>query len=492
MTSSRPAPATYTIKAGDTLEKISTAVYGIPTLGSLIYEANKDKIPDPNKLVPRTQIQIPPLPAKWTSLIQALRESPDAYQVFGGFEGVDNAASAAPYLLPPLPAQTFFNGPITLRVPNLNRASAPTGTAENDDFSFRWVSAPRQPVQAEITVKNNNVWKAAAAAANALRANFAAFLAQIEQMELTSKSLIAGGTAVIAQAITESLPLPVNLVPYYASGFNDGLGADKNPYVDLRPGMRLRLEMAASQFVEPASPFNGPAGAGQIVYSIVRVRGERVAFDSFLGSISAPQISTNGGGNIRTAAGLIDLQAAGSARRHYRLFYPTQLPAASEPGSSSIASSITLIGADTLADLNKATDAYINQGITTTAAPGSAPLVYVVFAGRITATVEIGVYITQSVWSIVEPTLEYVPLGTTMRQALDRMIPVINPRALHGPKPLMKLSRYWVGPDGIPMHRDVVFKPDMDTEADYSVYDLPLLKGDRVEIRLTEVAKPTA
>ncbi len=195
---------------------------------------------------------------------------------------------------------------------------------------------------------------------------------------------------------------------------------------------------------------------------------------------------------VRTAAGLIDLQAAGSARRYYRLFYPTQLPAANQTGDGSITGGVTLIGADTLADLNKATTAYLSTGTTATANPGNKPLVYLVFPGRITATVEIGVYVTQSVWSIVEPTLTYVPLGTTMRQLLDRMLPVVNPRAFYGPKGLMKLSRYWVGPDGIPMHRAVEFNPDMDTEADYSVFDLPLAKGDRVEIRLADVARPNA
>lgn len=49
----------YTVQAGDTLDSISTTVYGSPGGASAIYSANLNKIPDPGNLTPGTVLQIP-------------------------------------------------------------------------------------------------------------------------------------------------------------------------------------------------------------------------------------------------------------------------------------------------------------------------------------------------------------------------------------------------------------------------------------------------
>lgn len=61
-----PAPAapaatstTYTVKAGDTLGTISNAFYGTPSLYQKIYNANTDKLSDPNTIVPGQVLVIP-------------------------------------------------------------------------------------------------------------------------------------------------------------------------------------------------------------------------------------------------------------------------------------------------------------------------------------------------------------------------------------------------------------------------------------------------
>jgi nucleoid-associated protein YgaU len=59
---SRPtAPATrdYTIKSGDSLSKIAKEVYGDAGDWKKIFEANKDKIKDPNMIYPGQKIIIP-------------------------------------------------------------------------------------------------------------------------------------------------------------------------------------------------------------------------------------------------------------------------------------------------------------------------------------------------------------------------------------------------------------------------------------------------
>lgn len=58
-----PAPSTttrdYTIKSGDSLSKIAKEFYGNAGDWRKIFEANKDKIKDPNMIFPGQKIIIP-------------------------------------------------------------------------------------------------------------------------------------------------------------------------------------------------------------------------------------------------------------------------------------------------------------------------------------------------------------------------------------------------------------------------------------------------
>jgi len=50
---------TYTVKAGDSLSKISKAVYGNANDYMKIFEANRDILSDPNKIAPGQNLRIP-------------------------------------------------------------------------------------------------------------------------------------------------------------------------------------------------------------------------------------------------------------------------------------------------------------------------------------------------------------------------------------------------------------------------------------------------
>jgi nucleoid-associated protein YgaU len=52
---------TYTVKSGDSLSKIAKELYGKASKWTLIYEANADKIKDPNKIKEGTVLTIPAL-----------------------------------------------------------------------------------------------------------------------------------------------------------------------------------------------------------------------------------------------------------------------------------------------------------------------------------------------------------------------------------------------------------------------------------------------
>jgi nucleoid-associated protein YgaU len=50
---------TYTVQSGDTLSKISKQFYGDANQYMRIFEANRDKLDDPNKIRPGQQLTIP-------------------------------------------------------------------------------------------------------------------------------------------------------------------------------------------------------------------------------------------------------------------------------------------------------------------------------------------------------------------------------------------------------------------------------------------------
>lgn len=58
-TRSRSAGQTYTVKSGDTLSKISKQFYGDANQYQRIFEANRDKLTDPNTIQPGQVLTIP-------------------------------------------------------------------------------------------------------------------------------------------------------------------------------------------------------------------------------------------------------------------------------------------------------------------------------------------------------------------------------------------------------------------------------------------------
>jgi nucleoid-associated protein YgaU len=49
----------YTVKSGDSLSKIAKEAYGDANAYNRIFEANRDKLSDPNKIFPGQELVIP-------------------------------------------------------------------------------------------------------------------------------------------------------------------------------------------------------------------------------------------------------------------------------------------------------------------------------------------------------------------------------------------------------------------------------------------------
>ena len=54
----------YTVKSGDTLSKISKEMYGDANKYTVIFEANKPMLKDPDQIYPGQMLRVPPLAAK--------------------------------------------------------------------------------------------------------------------------------------------------------------------------------------------------------------------------------------------------------------------------------------------------------------------------------------------------------------------------------------------------------------------------------------------
>jgi hypothetical protein len=138
----------------------------------------------------------------------------------------------------------------------------------------------------------------------------------------------------------------------------------------------------------------------------------KTGFDSFL-TLLKYTVDPNEGG----AGGIVDVTGNSYRRPYYRLFYPSKFTSSDSPGAVGDTNNVAVFGADSYSDLETATDIYIKnvnnvenlkdrdfygaRGIST------------FFRGRVVIVPEILCFV-QSV-----PT--YVPVGTTVRQLIERL-----------------------------------------------------------------------
>jgi hypothetical protein len=411
------------------------------------------------------------------------------YQIFPFFTGTDNGCpNGATFLLPPQFTYGTTPQPIVVQIKLLWLGGAQSYTPPaNTDFTFATVPDPNQPsgppTQANtlVQIKLNaaNMWKCAATARAQLMANFTGFLQAIESTLELNGLLIPGATYRIGQAIADWLPAPPLETLFYRFSLSPGLAAGTTPYVDIRPGMQLRLDTQVSQYISPQSPLNGYVSNNSqriIVGSVSSANGSRlVGFDPFLSTIKSPTITGPASSPI-VAGGTIDLQPTAGARTYWRLFYPPSISGPTTPGDLAIADNVVLVGAATLAYLNAATTSYPNIGSSSTP-----PTIAVVFLGRAIAVPEIPVTIVQNPVNAISA-LQYVPIGTTIANVVERFSPllldksqlqtIVVTRRMSGE--IVTSSSVSVAPSLGP--------PSALPAIPSSVWDVPLISGDVVTI----------
>jgi hypothetical protein len=339
-----------------------------------------------------------------------------SFSIVQQFTGSDGVTASSPFVIPPNLTYSGANSQFAqIQVSIANVAGQSSGSScnistntANVDFSLAWNNQ-----LAVVTVLPTNVWAGAASKRAQLRTSFDAFRQQLEALEIPASGtpcLKPGGAFLIAQRVAESLPLSLDESLYYRYSFDR-----VNNYIDLQPGMRLRIEFASYQLLATSGQYtklNGYAANGVGYYNVVRRTDQRVAFDAFLGQMAATTPDTASCG-LPGAGGIIDLMIGGMARRYYRLFYPPTFSSADCPGNMQINRNVTLIGADTLADLYNATSKYA-AGTCAQAGSGKQSILCTVFRGRDIVVPELLVRLNYQ--------QSFVPVGTTVRNLVDQFV----------------------------------------------------------------------
>ncbi len=295
------------------------------------------------------------------------------------------------------------------------------------------------------------------------------------------------GITLVQQRLAEHLPLPLEQVLAYHYGLNRDPG-----YIDLHPGMRLRVDYQMYQSVDPAdsSPerpsSNGFVGNTTAYYHLNRYARTlstgaieySLGFDPFVSKL-ATGFDTTLIKNVTEsgAGGLVDLMQSSFRRPYYRLFYHRQAPGTTTVGRSERVA--TLVGSNSLSDLNEAAQEFITTGQIAT----TSRRVTFFFRGRALVIPEIQIFLHD------QPT--YVPIGTSVRQLLENWtdilptttanpnLPVASallPRTQGPPRP-QRLSHE--GTTNTPTYRFMNLDTDASTVNGTDALDVPVLKGDR-------------
>jgi hypothetical protein len=287
---------------------------------------------------------------------------------------------------------------------------------------------------------------------------------------------------VIRRELAQRLPATFAESLYFHYGFFRKTGDDPQAYVDLQPGMRLRLDSAVSQFIPPSLAgkdfdplLNGYVAGGQSFFYITETiapdGSPRIGFDAFLGASLLPRAQPNRGG----ASGLADL--AGNPHRYVRLCYPAALSSADAPGRVGPSQSITLLGATTPAVLSAATQEYYRRG--NVDASDDVGVAY--FRGRAMLIPEIP--------CLLNDTLVYVPLGTTYRQLLQRfvLVPRISSARLDAMFPFQRYFSTVKRDEGsrLRVEQVTVEFVEVDDVGPIDCFDLPVLAADQIKFRIS-------
>jgi hypothetical protein len=423
------------------------------------------------------------------------------YQVLQQFVGKDGEGPAV-FLVPPYTgsSQPKFYPDIQLPADSFLLTGAPPKPIEyqyppggfTPDFGLTAQDGSSPSLQVTL-FGNGNLWNVSPNSRATLMSNFSQFCQQVEQQFELSVSpppiLIPGATALIAQQMAELIPAPPMETLFYRFGLVTGtanLPLPPPPSINLLPGMRLRVEFENRQFVSSTgstSAYNVYVPSGTSYYQVCSVPGgpgglRSLAFDAFLGSIVAPNLTTAPSpAQALLASGLIDLQLSYVTHNYWKLVYPTSVMPGSNPGDTTTTDNVTLFGADSLQAL--------------AAGPSTSNGTEIVFQGRTTIVPEIPIVLSNTLPAPSKGTappapltqMIYVPVGTTLANLLDRFT---SWQPFNSSQSVIALNRLQTMSMNQSVGYTVVLLNGPSSQPNsLGAFDLPLVRGDSVTLSFT-------
>lgn len=293
------------------------------------------------------------------------------------------------------------------------------------------------------------------ASAQEVKAEYTSFLINLESNQANLPK--EGALSLIQARIAERLPMPLEEVLFY----HYGLDKTQNQ-VDIKSGMRLRVEYQNYQFVPRSDrrAIQGFVGSGSGLYEVNHFQlggGTKLSFDPFLTGMEMKVSGVNG---TNSTGGLLDLSTS-KLNAFYRLKFPAEFADTSVNRDAFRATQ--LIGANTYGELDSSSKTLKRNML-----------------GRAIIIPEILVYVKQ--------TPVYIPLGTTLRQLLERSsgLPatglfIENASASTILSTSFTMSRLvHEGHNSKPIHKSMDLGVYAKFTSGADLFDLPLVKGDRI------------
>ncbi len=372
-----------------------------------------------------------------------------------------------------------------------------TADQDNKAFNLRWSSGNKNIAQVTVSAKyifsgkkeDSDIPKYRKS--TALLSSFEAFGLELEKLEYAN-CLNKGDAQEILAHTADVLPMRMDESLAFKYGF-DAI----NRYVDLHPGMRLRIEHAAYQMVDPnASDFNAYVGRGVSYLQVIRRMDQLLGFEPFLASM-APMKYVGGQKKYRMISGAPDLALCEdpdsppceTSKRYARLVFPNEFTISKEllkEKEPTPQKRVVLLLSNTRLELNNATTDIINNkwpgstGTDTTSNNSAASsinpdVLSEYFNGRSLIIPEIIVYI--------QGQEHYVPLGTSLHDVLARYVDLLDhQKFIRAGKLNVELTRRiqtgLCSNPGYQKHRLRLEPHSVVTASGLSQWDLPLYKGD--------------
>lgn len=324
----------------------------------------------------------------------------------------------------PLPVSNTDNTPYLVRSATNQPAAADITFVFPDVFTSAPATLPNvgtfklEPNSAstvypyKLTVaSDSDAWKFDATSRSTLAADFLNFIKNMEMPDGTNVLIQGGALAMVRQSIALGLPLLYSEILRYIYAFNPD--AQTGGYVDLVPGMRLKVDSEVYQSTPPVNNQAGYITNGSATYEIHSyVDGQspdlKIGFDAFLSAMQRTTVLSPLDSNVDNGgAGVIDLYTSGGCLPYYRLLYPGSLHGPKYTGLVSQTNLPVILGAVNYNTLITATEQYINNGNFS----GLTGIFPFFFRGRSIPVPEIAVTLNGE--------KRWVPVGSTVANLLE-------------------------------------------------------------------------